>query len=63
MGIVERCQNTGNELLKLITASDKRLEKKNERILVLQRDFTFPTEPSVAFDETNKQPRGDAGSN
>jgi hypothetical protein len=31
--------------------------------LVLQRDFTFPIEPSVAYDVTSMQPRGDVDNN
>jgi hypothetical protein len=31
--------------------------------LVLQRDFTFPTELNVAYDERDKLPRGDVGNN
>ena len=32
-------------------------------VLVLQRDFTFPTELNVAYDERDKLPRGDVGNN
>jgi hypothetical protein len=35
----------------------------NTTYIVLQRDFTFPTELNVAYDERDKLPRGDVGNN